>query len=102
LVWVANYIDNRNYVKFELTEKELNITPFFKDKKDKKDTIKGPVNVAQPGAPYSIRIDWLANSITVSVNGMMVREIAGDFQGGQFGFLGNKEVKMANFMVGGN
>jgi serine/threonine-protein kinase len=100
LIWAANYTDNRNYVKFELTEKDLTFTS-IKDK-DKRGTIKKPVKAVEAGAPYSIRLDWRANSITVSINGNIILEKAGDFQGGQFGFLGNKEVTMANFMLEGN
>jgi hypothetical protein len=98
LVWAANYIDNHNYVRFELTETELTIKPM----KDKKDALKAPVKVVQPGEPCSIRLDWRANSITISVNGKMILETPGNFQGGQFGFLGNKEIRMGNFRLEGN
>jgi hypothetical protein len=94
LVWAVNYIDDRNYVRYELTDKEMTIRS-LKDGHG----AKTPVKMVKAGTTYTIRLDWRAGSISVSVNGEAMGELKGEFEGGKFGFLGNKEVRMSNFRL---
>jgi hypothetical protein len=94
LVWATNYVDTRNYLRYELNDKNLTIRT-FKNGKGGKSTSKA---VKQAGN-YGIRLEWLPDSITVKINGDTIQEIKGEFQGGKFGFLQNKEVKMLNFRL---
>jgi hypothetical protein len=92
LVWATNYVDARNYTRYELNGKNLTITT-TKDGK----AIKSAPKAVKPAASYPIRLEWRADSITVKIDGATIDEIKGEFQGGKFGFLQNKEVRMQNF-----
>jgi serine/threonine-protein kinase len=97
LIWATNWVDNRNYLKYELTAKELTITS-VKDGKNAKLPVK-PVKLAET---YSIRLEWRTDSITVKINGETIQGPKGEYQAGRFGFLGNKEVRMSNFRLEAN
>jgi hypothetical protein len=92
LVWATNYVDARNYTRYELNGRNLTITT-LKDGK----AAKSPPKAVKPAGTYPIRLEWRADSITVKINDETVDEIKGQFQGGKFGFLQNKEVRMQNF-----
>lgn len=49
----------------------------------------------------AIRLVWSGGPIRIraKINGATIEEIKGEFQGGKFGFLGNKEVRMRNFRL---
>jgi serine/threonine-protein kinase len=94
LVWATNYVDARNYTRYELNGKNLTITTI----KEGRSTKSSPKAV-KPAASYSVRLEWQADSITVKINGATIEEINGEFQAGKFGFLQNKEVRMLNFRL---
>jgi len=94
LVWATSYLNNRNYVRYELSDKNLTITT-FKDGRGVKSTPKS----VKPVAKYAIRLEWRPDSIMVNINGETIAEVKGEFQGGRFGFLQNKEVRMQNFRL---
>jgi hypothetical protein len=96
LVWATNYVDARNYIKYELNAKNLTVATIKDGKPVKDGKVPKPVKTA---ASYKIQLKWRADSITVKINEETIEEIRGDIQGGKFGFLQNKEVRMLNFRL---
>ena len=96
IIWATNYRSPQDYLRFELSDKNLTIKRIGDLKENH------PQKPVAKSAYYRVQIDWRSDSITVRVGGTVIDEIKGapgEYSEGKFGFLGNKEVQIQNFRL---
>jgi hypothetical protein len=97
LIWATNYRGPQDYLRYELTEKNLSIKTIGSKKENRPPKVV-PKNLSY----YRILLEWRSDSIAVKVDDKTIDEIKGspgEFSEGKFGFLGNKEVQIQNFHI---
>jgi len=95
LIWATNFRDTNNYVRYELDHKELKITKVSGIER----TSIATLSVAH-AAIYTVKLDCLPDTITISVNGAGAKRLPLDGSSDVrdiFGFLGNREVRLFDF-----
>ncbi|HUA20137.1 MAG TPA: protein kinase [Bryobacteraceae bacterium] len=96
IIWATNYNGPQDYLRFELSDKNLTIKRIGEIKENH------PQKTVPKSETYRIQIDWRSDSIAVRIGGTVIDEIKGapgEYSQGRFGFLGNKDVQIQNFRL---